>query len=56
MGREFLDDSKKTLFIFNRIDAMNCVYIEEIDFKQAVETVWTTEQEASESESGKASE
>ena len=56
VGREFLDDSKKTLFIFNRIDAMNCVYIEEIDFKQAVETVWTTEQEASESESGKASE
>lgn len=41
LGREFLDEDKNTLFIFNRIEELNCVYIEEIDFKRAMEMDWT---------------
>ena len=41
LGREFLDEEKNTLFIFNRIEELNCVYIEEIDFKRAMEMDWT---------------
>ena len=41
MGRIFLDNQEKgTLFIFNRIEAMKCLYIEEIDYQRALDTVW----------------
>ncbi|MBO4619798.1 MAG: serine/threonine protein kinase [Victivallales bacterium] len=43
-GRVFLDDQKRdTLFIFNLVEDMNCIYIEEIDFDRAMEMDWTTE-------------
>ena len=40
-GRIFLDDNRReTLYIFNLVEAMNCIYIEEIDFKLAMEMDW----------------
>ena len=41
-GRVFLDSTKKDiLYIFNRVEEMNCIYIEEIDFRQAMEMDWS---------------
>ena len=45
-GRLFLDDQKRdTLYIFNLVEDMNCIYIEEIDFGRAMEMRWSAEAE-----------
>ncbi|MBQ4479048.1 MAG: serine/threonine protein kinase [Victivallales bacterium] len=43
-GRLFLDNQKRdTLYIFNLVEDMNCIYIEEIDFARAMEMAWTAQ-------------